>query len=86
LYKYREAVLRFMHDFRVPFDNNRAERDVRMVKVRQKISGCSRTMEGAAAFCCIRGHVSTSRKQGENVLLALEGVFRGNPFVPTPRA
>ena len=86
LYKYREAVLRFMHDFRVPFDNDRAERDVRMIKVRQKISGCFRTMEGAAAFCCIRGYISTARKQDENVLLALEGVFRGNSFVPSLRA
>ena len=82
LEKYREAVLRFMHDFRVPFDNNQAERDIRMVKVRQKISGCFRTIEGAAAFLRIRGYISTVRKQGENVLGALEGVFTGEPLNP----
>jgi transposase len=85
LEKYREAVLRFMHDFGVPFDNNQAERDVRMVKVRQKISGCFRTEEGAAAFLRIRGYISTARKQGENMLGALEGVFTGKPLIPNPQ-
>jgi transposase len=80
--KHRDEVLRFMHDFRVPFDNNQAERDLRMVKVRQKISGCFRTMAGAAAFCRIRGYISTVRKQGGEVLGALEGVFVGEPFIP----
>ena len=84
--KHREAVLRFMHDFRVPFDNNRAERDIRMVKVRQKISGCFRTSRGAEMFCRIRGYISTVRKQGENVLAALESVFMGDPFVPSLQA
>ena len=84
LEKYREAVLRFMHDFRVPFDNNQAERDVRMVKVRQKISGCFRTRRGAQMFCRIRGYISTVRKrQGESVLAGLESVFMGEPFVPS---
>jgi transposase len=86
LSKYRREVLRFMHDFRVPFDNNQAERDLRMVKVRQKISGGFRTRRGAQMFCRIRGYISTMRKQGENVLAALESVFMGEPFVPSLRA
>ncbi len=81
LEKHREEVLRFMHDFSVPFDNNQAERDLRMVKVRQKISGCFRTMEGARTFCRIRGYISTVRKQGDNVLAALERVFKGEPLI-----
>lgn len=84
--KHRCEVLRFMHDFRVPFDNNRAERDLRMVKVRQKISGCFRTRRGAEMFCRIRGYISTARKQGENVLAALESVFVSDPFVLSLRA
>jgi transposase len=82
LSKHREAALRFMHDFGVPFDNNQAERDLRMIKVRQKISGGFRTEEGAAAFLRIRGYISTVKKQGENVLAALQSVFVGEPFIP----
>ena len=82
LKKDREWVLRFMYDFRVPFDNNQAERDVRMVKVKQKISDGFRTERGAGEFCRLRSYISTVRKQGGNVLGALEGVFEGKPFIP----
>lgn len=76
----REQVLRFMRDFRVPFHNNASERDIRMVKLQQKIGGCFRTPAGAAAFCRIRSYLSTARKQGHGVLAALERAFRGKPI------
>ena len=77
-----EAVLAFLHDFSVPFDNNQSERDVRMTKVKQKISGGFRTEEGAKRFCRVRGYVSTMRKQGVCPLEALESVFAGRTMYP----
>jgi len=82
LQKHKTQVLAFMYDFRVPFDNNLAERDVRMVKVKQKISGAFRTQTGAETFCTIRSYISTVRKHDRNVIGAIHDVFSGRLFVP----
>jgi hypothetical protein len=78
----RADVLRFATDFRAPFDNNQAERDVRMVKLQQKISGSWRTLEGARSYCAIRSYISTMRKQGQDVLSGLQLLFEGDVWLP----
>lgn len=78
----KTQVLTFLLDVLVPFDNNLAERDVRMVKVQQKVSGTFRCAQGAVIFCRIRGYLSTLRKQGLPLLDALLATFRGQPPLP----
>lgn len=73
---YEDDVLRFMENGSVPFTNNRGERDIRMTKVQQKISGCFRSMRGAQVFCRIRSYLSTCRTHGVGVGEALERLFR----------
>ncbi len=80
LLKRAEQVLGFLEDLSVPFTNNLAERDLRMIKVQQKISGTFRSAEGASAFCIIRSYLSTMRKQGRSMLGAMAAVFAGSPF------
>jgi len=77
LWMDEDKILRFLDDFAVPFDNNQAERDLRMVKVQQKVSGTFCSDAGADAFCRVRSVCSTWRKQGRSELDALEAAFAG---------
>lgn len=81
--KNKAEVLRFMTDFAVPFDNNGSERDLRMLKLQQKIAGCFRTTEGAQAFCRVRSYLSSVRKLGRSLLEALEHALNGKPVALT---
>ena len=76
----RDEVLCFLGDLAVPFD--RAERDLRMVKVKQKVSGTFRTEDGATQFAAIRGYLSTARKQGQSMFAVLRSVIEGKPWQP----
>lgn len=77
LVNYKDDVLRFANDSAVPFTNNQGERDIRMIKVQQKISGCFRSMDGALNFCIVRSYLSTCQKNNVPASEALEMVFDG---------
>jgi transposase len=77
-----DDYLRFARDLRVPFDNNEAERAIRMSKLRIKVSGCMRSMTGAEEFCAIRSYLATAARHGISALDALTRAFQGNPWIP----
>lgn len=78
----QDAVLAFLDDLTIPFDNNQAERDLRGLKLQQKVSGCFRSDAGAEAFARLRGYLATLRKQGQALLAALQTAFAGQPLYP----
>ncbi|MCI9105725.1 MAG: transposase, partial [Lachnospiraceae bacterium] len=79
LEKYKASVCLFIHNFMVPFDNNQAERDIRMIKVKTKVSGCFRTEEGARGYLKIMSYVGTAHKQGYNAYEAIKNAISGHP-------
>jgi transposase len=74
--------LRFARDLSVPFDNNQAERDIRMAKLRQKVSGSLRSTTGADRFCAIRSYLATATRHSKNLLNALIDLSQGKPWIP----
>jgi transposase len=82
LEKYKYLFLKFIKQPEVPFGNNQAERDLRMIKVKQKVSGCFRSYTHASYFASIRGYISTLKKNNQNVLENIKNVFLENPYVP----
>jgi transposase len=82
LQEHHDLILRFMTNFEVPFTNNQAETDLRMMKLRQKISGCFRTVAGSATFCTLRSYLATMKKQGVHLLTALASTYTASLLSP----
>ena len=82
LEKYKTLFLKFIQQAEIPFDNNQAERDLRMIKVKQKVSGCFRSTKNATYFARIRGYISTVKKNKKSVLDEIENALTGNPMIP----
>jgi transposase len=80
--QYQDDVLRFATNFAVNFDNNQAERDIRMIKLQQKISGCWRSQGGAEAFLALRSYIQTAKKQSQDILTVLQAATEGQPWLP----
>lgn len=85
LNEHRQKALAFMYDFYIPFDNNQSERNVRMMKVQQKISGTFRGVQGANIFCRIRSYIFTVRKNSLSIINNIQAAFEGDPFTPVCR-
>ncbi len=85
LHTHREDVLRFATDLRVPFTNNQAEADIRMVKLQQKISGGWRSQTGAESFLAVRSYLSTARKHGQHAMDVLRSLFTDGAWLPANR-
>jgi transposase len=83
LQEHQDEVLAFLHDLNVPFTNNLGEQDIRMIKVRLKVSGCFRTLDGAQKFARIRGYLSTARKNKHDLLGAIVKAYQGAPVIPS---
>ena len=81
LANYKAAVCLFIHNFIVPFDNNQAERDIRMIKVKTKVSGCFRTEDGARDYLKIMSYIGTAHKHGYNAYEAIRSAISGHPDV-----